>query len=147
MELVLEEARRRPVEVRRVVAEGDEQEVQGSHGLELVGKESSAGAETARPPTADALFVSETVVELNDYYVALKTFSRIPPDEVFLKLSAISARLAELRGRCWDFDSRRTNALRSRRIDPLIEEVDRQFKIHSRVQATRQFEADLMKGQ
>lgn len=142
----MESARTRGTRVRRVVEGDSALPVQSSATPSEQGEQPSAGADPARPPSAEQFFIAETLTELDDYYVTLKTFGSVPPDEVFQRLSAISARLCELRGRCWDFDTRRTNSLRSRRIDPLIEEVDRQFRFHSRIQATRQFEADLMKG-
>lgn len=84
--------------------------------------------------------------ELDDYYQRLKGLNEMPSTECFQTLSAISARVAEIRSRLIRLDSRRPTALRTKQVDPLIEEVDRQFKIHSRIAAMRQFEFDASKG-
>ena len=85
--------------------------------------------------------------EIDGYMVVLKTLRSQPPDEVFLALSGITARLAEIRLMCVRSESRRLVALRTREIDPVLDEVDRQFRFHSRLQAVRQMEWDGMKGQ
>ncbi len=81
--------------------------------------------------------------EVDDYLRRLKTLNGLPPTEVFQTLSAISARLAEIRNRLIRVDNRRLTALRTKEVDPLIEEVDRQFKFHSRIQAVREAEMRL----
>lgn len=85
--------------------------------------------------------------ELDDYYRRLKDLNSLPSTEVFQTLSAISARAAEMRSRLIRLDARRPNALRIKHVDPLLEEIDRQFKFHSRIAAMRQFEWDVSKGQ
>lgn len=86
-------------------------------------------------------------VELDDYFRRLTTLNSVPPTECFQMLSAVSARASEIRSRLMAMDSRRSTAMRLRHVDPLIEEVDRQFKIHSRIQSVRQMEFDTSKGQ
>lgn len=97
--------------------------------------------------TAEQAFVDSTRSELDGYFVGLKQLSRMPGEEVFVWLSGVSARLCELRIYLWRSESRRLAALRSREVDPLIEEIDRQFKFHSRLVAERQLEWDHSKGQ
>jgi hypothetical protein len=80
--------------------------------------------------------------EIDDYMLMMRTFNRLSPDEVFRQLSAITARLAELRLFCVRSESRRLAALRSREIDPTIDLCERQFRYISRLHATRQFELD-----
>jgi len=86
-------------------------------------------------------------VELDNYFRLLTTLNSLPSTEVFQTLSAVSARASEIRSRLMAMDNRRSTAMRLRHVDPLIEEVDRQFKLHSRIQACRQFEFDASKGQ
>lgn len=95
--------------------------------------------------TVDPVAVSMAAiqVEVNDYLRRLKDLNASPPVEVFQTLSAISARVAEIRNRLVRTDNRRFTALRTKEIDPLIEEVDRQFKFHSRIQAVRDSEMRL----
>lgn len=96
--------------------------------------------------SAEQLWVLEVRMEIDDYMVMLRKLRSLPPDEVFLELSGITARLAELRLTCVRSESRRLTGLRTREIDPLIEECDRQFRFHSRIQAVRTMEADMTRG-
>lgn len=96
-------------------------------------------------PPADAL--APVQVELDGYFHDLTSLNSLPSTECFQLLSGISARAAEIRSRLMSMDSRRSNAMRLRHVDPLLEEVDRQFKIHSRIQSVRQMEFDTSKGQ
>lgn len=91
-------------------------------------------------------FVAAAREEIDDYFVGLKKLGSWEPAEVFLWLSGVTARLVELRTICWRSESRRLTALRSREIDPLIDECERQFRFHSRVQSCRQIEFDAFKG-
>lgn len=84
--------------------------------------------------------------EIDGYYATLRTLNGLHPVDVFMQLSGISARASELRNWVIDFDHRPSLALRTKHIDPLIEEVDRQFKFHSRIQAVREVEAKLSGG-
>jgi hypothetical protein len=67
--------------------------------------------------------------------------------EVMQTISSVSARLCEIRAYLYQVDSRRSQALRIREVDPLIEECDRQFKIHSRIQSIKEVEYKLSGGQ
>lgn len=84
--------------------------------------------------------------EVDDYLRRLKELNSLPASEVFMTLSAISARMAEIRNRLIRVDSRRYTALRTKEVDPLIDEIDRQFKFHSRIAAVRQMEWDATTG-
>lgn len=92
--------------------------------------------------SAEQEWVIEVRGEIDDYMVLLRKLRSLPAEQVFMELSGITARLAELRLACVRSESRRLTALRSREIDPLIEEADRQFRFHSRIQAVRQIEFD-----
>lgn len=95
-------------------------------------------------PVNDAVLIIQS--EINDYLTRLKELNSQPATEVFMTLSAISARLAEIRNRLVRTETRRFVALRTREVDPLIEEVDRQFKMHSRIASVRQMEWDATTG-
>lgn len=86
-------------------------------------------------------------LEIDGYYKILRKLVRSDPSEVFQHLSAISARMSEIRTRLIRVESRKATAIRTKEVDPLLEEVDRQFKFHSRLQATREMEASLTRGQ
>lgn len=98
----------------------------------------------AYDPIGQAVAIIQS--EVNDYLTRLKELPALPPVDVFMTLSAISARLAEIRNRLVRTETRRFVSVRTKEIDPLIEEVDRQFKIHSRIMAVRQMEWDATTG-
>lgn len=83
--------------------------------------------------------------ELQGYYFTLTTLNKLDPIEVFETLSAVSSRVSEVREIVASTDTKRNAAFRIRTIDPLLEEVDRQFKFHSRIVAIREHEAQLAK--
>jgi hypothetical protein len=92
--------------------------------------------------SAEVAWVIEVRGEIDDYMVTLRKLRSMLPEQVFMELSGITARLAELRLTCVRSESRRLAALRTRELDPLIEECDRQFRFHSRIQAVRTMEWD-----
>lgn len=92
--------------------------------------------------TLEQRWVIDVRAEIDDYMVLLRKLRSLPPDQVFLELSGITARLAELRLTCVRSESRRLTGLRTREIDPLLEECERQFRFHSRIQAVRAMEWD-----
>lgn len=98
------------------------------------------------PPNAEQTFIAFIRDELDSYFVTLKRLNSIPPEEVFAFLSGVSARLVEVRGQCWRSESRRLSGLRVHEVEPLLEEIDRQFRIHSRIQSVRQFELDMVRA-
>lgn len=85
--------------------------------------------------------------ELDEGYTTMRKFGSMDITDVLLTLSAFSARAAEMRAQCNRVENRKAAAFRSREVDPFLEEVDRQFRIHSRLQSVRQMEWDAMKGQ
>ena len=116
--------------------------------MELVLKEQS----TPRIRTFPGLELSPDEVayvraELDEYYLAMQRFGELEPDQIFMALSAYSARMGELRLQLVRRDSRRCTSLRCKEVDPFIEECDRQFKIWSRIVATRTMDWEMTKGQ
>ncbi len=106
--------------------------------------EPALNGQSSHDPMAQVVDVIQS--EVNDYLQRLKELNGLPPAEVFMTLSAISARLAEIRNRLVRVDNRRFQALRTKEVDPLIDEVDRQFKFHSRLQAVRSSEWEITRG-
>jgi hypothetical protein len=78
--------------------------------------------------------------EILEYYSVIRDFHQMEPDQVFSSLSALSARASEMRTMLVRNETRRAAAFRTREIDPFLEECDRQFKLHSRIQAIREFD-------
>lgn len=80
------------------------------------------------------------LAELDLYYVAVKKFADQEPDEVLQQVAAFSARLCEMRARLQRSGSVKANQMRTREVDPLVEQLDFQFKIASRLLSMREFE-------
>ncbi len=85
--------------------------------------------------------------EVDEYFSLMKRFHEMEPDEIFMKLSSITARAAEIRIALVRRESRRCTALRTKEIDPLIEQVDRQFRMWSRILAVKEIDVRLSGGQ
>lgn len=84
--------------------------------------------------------------ELAESYVVMKNLGFMDPSDVFLRLSQFSARASEMRSQMVLHEGRREYAFRTKIIDPFIEECERQFKFHSRLQAIREMDARLAGG-
>lgn len=85
--------------------------------------------------------------EIAQYYAVMKVMVDLDPTTVFQHLSQFSARASEMRSMIPSLKETREQAsFRLRIIDPFIEECDRQFKIHSRIQAIREMDARLAGG-
>lgn len=84
--------------------------------------------------------------ELDGYYKAVKTFSEQEPDVVLQQIAGYSARLCELRALLQRNGSIKANQFRTREVDPLMEQLDFQFKIASRLLSAREFDFRLSGG-
>ena len=114
--------------------------------------------ELAEPPSQDELIQHPTRIKseeaviaaardiLDDYYAEMRTFQERNAGDVLVSLAAYSAYASELRTRLVRLPGTRINQFRIKEIDPFLKEVDRQFKIWSRVAAVRQFEWDASRG-
>lgn len=84
--------------------------------------------------------------EIDDYHRQLRGLVSMDTAEVLQTLSAISARVSELRVQMNRRPERQATALRTKELDPLHEEIDRQFKFHSRILSVREMEAKAAGG-
>ena len=93
---------------------------------------------------ADAITVYRQ--ELDGYYTQMREFNGWLSYEVLQALSAMSARASELRGHLMRNDSRRATGFRTKELDPFLDAVEFQFKVHSRLIAVQQAEWEMSKG-
>lgn len=98
------------------------------------------------PREQETLVVGQLQAEVDSWYVAMRGFGEHDPSDIFMTLAAFSARASELRTQVQRSDNRRLTAFRTRELDPFLEEVDRQFRMFSRVQAVRDMEFRLSGG-
>jgi hypothetical protein len=87
--------------------------------------------------------------ELDEIFAVMKRFATMEPDEVMLHCSAYSARLSEIRmiiHRIEDMH-RHWKPVRTREVEPTIEELKFQFNVASRLLSSRAFDYEVTRGQ
>lgn len=84
--------------------------------------------------------------EIAGYYERMVLFIDTDALTVFQSLSQFSARASEIRSRISSNANREETTFRTRVLDPFLEECDRQFKLHSRIQAINELDARLAGG-
>lgn len=85
--------------------------------------------------------------EFDGYYQIIKSWESAEPDVVLQQASGISARLTEVRAMLLRDRSQRANRLRIDEVDPLLEQLEFQFRLHSRLHAIREHDFKLAGGQ
>lgn len=85
------------------------------------------------------LSVAQVRQEIDDAFDEMKGFVNREPDEVFRLVSGHSSRLAELRGRAQRIEDRAPiwKSIRTREIEPALDELNKQFQIASRLLTVR----------
>lgn len=83
--------------------------------------------------------------EIDSYYELMRKFESedMHPNDVFMYLSAWTARMSEVKGQLWRSNSAETSQIRIREVEPFIQECERQFKYHSRRFSGMEFDAKL----
>lgn len=94
----------------------------------------------------DRSVIEQLQDELSEYYQRIKAFGSMDVGEILRSLAAMSGRASEVRCALMRGESRRGQGFRTRELDPFIEELDRQFKIWSRLHSVLQQEWDMSKG-
>lgn len=81
--------------------------------------------------------------EMDSYLEKMKSFCNMPSNEVLQLLSGFSARATELKIQLNRSEKAASKRFVEKQIDVFISECDRQFKVHSRIQAVQEFEAKM----
>jgi hypothetical protein len=86
--------------------------------------------------------------EIDDAFADMKTCINIEPDEAMRLCGGQSARLSELRVRIQRIEDfhRQWKAIRTREIEPALDELRNQFVIASRLLASREFDFKVETG-
>ncbi len=105
----------------------------GPNGVRVIAPQNDT---TTVDPTV-GLSIDGARQEIDDAYADMAGFHNREPDEVMRLCGGHSARMAELRGRISRIDAMRRewNTLRTREIEPLIDELAKQFSVASRRQS------------
>lgn len=87
--------------------------------------------------------------ELDEIFSVMKRFSVMEPDEVMLRCSGYSARLSEMRMLIQRIEDvhRHWKGVRTRELDPTMEELKFQFNVASRLLTSRAFDYEVTRGQ
>lgn len=78
--------------------------------------------------------------ELDGYLHEMQGLHRMTPEEVYRKLSAWSARVTEIKIQASRDNTPTSVGLQTNELVPFLAECDRQFKCHSRIQASVELE-------
>lgn len=82
--------------------------------------------------------------EIDGYLERMQELSDTSPEEVFRLLSGWTARGTELKIQLNRTDNQKSRSFRNGEIEPFLEECDRQFKFHSRIQASQEMDMKLV---
>lgn len=84
--------------------------------------------------------------EFRGYLLDMMEFPNMDLEEVYMRLSAFTARASYIRAQIISTSSKIWNAFRTGELDPFISECDRQFKVWSRVQSVNQMDFNATRG-
>lgn len=112
--------------------------------LELAEADVTTRAATPKKEGRKLSAVERLREELDGYLEQMQTFPNLMPEEVFRLLSAWTARGTELRIQLNRSDNQRSSSFRTKEIEPFLDECDRQFKFHSRIQASQEMDLKLV---
>jgi hypothetical protein len=90
--------------------------------------------------------VSGLEAELDEMRAKVCRFAGEDPADVLAIISGLAGRLAEIRAALYRDNSQRCTQIRLREVDPLRDDLDLQFKIHSRRIALMEWELRLAGG-
>jgi hypothetical protein len=86
------------------------------------------------------------LAEIQRIQAAIRTWHAKEPDQVMREASAYSARLTELRGELMEAQARDRQYTRlATQVNYTVDEIDRQYKLHSRMVELRRQDLELLK--
>lgn len=107
-----------------------------------------AAASTARSLSSRSPdWLTDIRNELDEYHRELQKLGSMPSGEVLQTLSSMVARVYEIRHHLYRSDLRLATAVRTREVDPMIEELKLIYTIQSRLISDRRDEWEMAKGQ
>ena len=86
------------------------------------------------------------MAELDHMRADVCRFPEEDPADVLMRISGLVGRLAEVRVQLLRSGSQRATMLRTKEVDPLREDLELQFKLHSRRVALMEWELKLSGG-
>lgn len=121
------------------------------------GNTGSSGAVRGGIPTLDfdavhpvmGLSVNGARDEVNDAYKDMAMFHQMEPDEIMRRAGGHSARLSYLRVLCMRIEdhARQWKDVRTRELEPTLEQLEHQYNIASRLHTVREFDYKVETGE
>jgi uncharacterized small protein (DUF1192 family) len=97
--------------------------------------------------TVDPTPLLRVRAELDQYHAEILNYAQMEPDQVMISVSGISARLTGIRAEISRTGTQWANRLRTSEIDPLLAQLDFQFRVHSRLLSVRELDQRMAGGQ
>lgn len=93
--------------------------------------------------------IDDVRTEVDDAFADMKTFHNREPDEIMRLSGGHSARISELRVRVMRIEDfqREWKSVRTRELEPCLEELERQFTIASRLHSVRELDWKMESGE
>lgn len=101
-------------------------------------EDSSVDAPRNRSERHQAL--ADLKIEVAGYRAELARLEELDPEEIMIVLSGVAGRLAEIRALLYDMQMQPADQFRTRQVDPLREDLEFHFKVHSRRVAIMEWE-------
>lgn len=114
-------------------------------GGKLIANPNVTSTKSLSDPTIDEQIENarETLI---DYVDQMRNFKKLDSQDVFLKLSEFSATATYFRSTICKREDRKKAAFRTHDIEPFIAEVERQFKIWSRLVSSQNLDWEMTRG-
>jgi hypothetical protein len=114
-------------------------------GGKLIANPNVSSSRSLSDPTIDEQIENarETLI---DYVDQMRNFKKLDSQDVFLKLSEFSATATYFRSTICKREDRKKAAFRTHDIEPFIAEVERQFKIWSRLVSSQNLDWEMTRG-
>lgn len=100
--------------------------------LQLIAHDDARRGDLTRQETRNINSLDSFRAEIDSFYALMQEFKDLEIDEIFMSLAGISARVSEMRGLLQRMQTKAATNMKCQECDPLLAEVDRQFKDWSR---------------
>ena len=114
-------------------------------GGKLIANPNTTSTRSLSDPTIDDQ-IEDARSTLIGYVDQMRNFKKLDSQDVFLKLSEFSATATYFRSTICKREDRKKAAFRTHDIEPFIAEVERQFKIWSRLVSSQNLDWEMTRG-
>ncbi len=114
-------------------------------GGKLISSPNSSSSRSLNDPTIDEE-IEKAREAMIGFVDEMRGFKKLDPQDVFMKLSEFSATATYYRSTICKREDRKRAAFRTHDIEPFIAEVERQFKIWSRLVSSQNLDWEMTRG-